>query len=107
MPKPAHIAPITPTGFSTPVAEALPAAVQRIAQALQPEKSILFGSYAYGIPTPDSDVDSLVIMETTTSAVPSTPFSFANPVAHFRPSDLTTAGLSAAAAARSRCRRSR
>jgi predicted nucleotidyltransferase len=67
MPQPAHIAPITPTGFSTPVAEALPAAVQRIAQALQPEKIILFGSYAYGTPTPDSDVDLLVIMETTAS----------------------------------------
>ncbi len=28
----------------------------------QPEKIILFGSYAHGKPTPDSDVDMLVIM---------------------------------------------
>ena len=39
--------------------------MQRIVEALQPEKIILFGSYAYGMPTPDSDVDLLVIMETT------------------------------------------
>src|SRR6266540_5833607 len=56
--------PIKPTGWPSPVAEELPAAVQRIAQALQPQKIILFGSYAYGTPTPDSDVDLLVIMKT-------------------------------------------
>jgi predicted nucleotidyltransferase len=53
-----------PTGLSVPVGEALPAAVERIVQELHPEKIILFGSYAYGKPTPDSDVDLLVIMET-------------------------------------------
>jgi uncharacterized protein len=57
------------TDFPSPVAEELPAAVQRIAQALQPEKIILFGSYAYGKPTPDSDVDLLVIMKTMASQV--------------------------------------
>lgn len=59
------VVPVTPTGFRIPVSEALPAAVQRLAAALQPEKIILFGSYAYGQPTPDSDVDLLVIMDTT------------------------------------------
>lgn len=39
------------------------ALAQRIAELLQPEKIILFGSYAYGNPTPDSDVDLLVIMD--------------------------------------------
>jgi predicted nucleotidyltransferase len=34
----------------------------RIAREFQPEKIILFGSYARGNPTPDSDVDLLVIM---------------------------------------------
>jgi predicted nucleotidyltransferase len=53
-----------PTGLSIPVGEALPAAVQRIVDTLHPEKIILFGSYAYGNPSPDSDVDLLVIMET-------------------------------------------
>jgi predicted nucleotidyltransferase len=61
--------PIKPTGWPSPVAEELPAAVQRIAQVLQPEKIILFGSHAYGTPTPDSDVDLLVIMKTMASQV--------------------------------------
>lgn len=34
----------------------------RIVSAVQPEKIILFGSYAYGTPTKDSDLDLLVIM---------------------------------------------
>jgi len=54
---------IHPTGFP-PVAETLPAAVEKIARELNPEKIILFGSYAYGNPTPDSDVDLLVIWNT-------------------------------------------
>jgi uncharacterized protein len=33
-----------------------------IAREFKPKKIILFGSYAYGSPTPDSDVDVLVIM---------------------------------------------
>lgn len=37
--------------------------MERIAKTLNPEKIILFGSYAYGNPTPDSDVDLLIIME--------------------------------------------
>ena len=54
---------VRPTGFP-PVAETLPQAIKRIVVELKPEKIILFGSYAYGNPTPDSDVDLLVIMET-------------------------------------------
>ena len=54
---------MNPTGFP-PVAETLPRAIERIVSALKPEKIILFGSYAYGTPTPDSDVDLLVIMKT-------------------------------------------
>lgn len=34
----------------------------RIVQEFQPEKIILFGSYGYGNPTPDSDVDLLVVL---------------------------------------------
>jgi predicted nucleotidyltransferase len=34
----------------------------RIVSEVHPEKIILFGSYAYGTPTRDSDVDLLVIM---------------------------------------------
>jgi uncharacterized protein len=54
---------VRPVGFP-PVAETLPGAIERIVTELKPEKIILFGSYAYGIPTPDSDVDLLVIMKT-------------------------------------------
>jgi len=34
----------------------------QIAREFRPRSIILFGSYAYGRPTPDSDVDLLVIM---------------------------------------------
>lgn len=53
---------IRPTGFP-PVSKTLSQAVKRLAAALKPEKIILFGSYAYGKPTPDSDVDLLIIRE--------------------------------------------
>ena len=33
-----------------------------VARRFRPAKIILFGSYAYGKPTPDSDVDLLVVM---------------------------------------------
>jgi len=35
---------------------------ERIAREFDPERIILFGSYATGHPTPDSDVDLLVIL---------------------------------------------
>src|SRR5580692_7223648 len=35
---------------------------RRIAERFRPEKIILFGSYAYGTPHAESDVDVLVIM---------------------------------------------
>src|SRR5438552_567849 len=34
-----------------------------IAEHYQPEKIVLFGSHAYGQPTPESDVDLLVVMD--------------------------------------------
>jgi predicted nucleotidyltransferase len=37
---------------------------RRIAERFQPDKIILFGSYAYGKPHEESDVDLLVIMQT-------------------------------------------
>ena len=59
---------VTPIGSDAPVSKTLPLAVKRIVETLHPEKIILFGSYAYGNPTPDSDVDLLVVMETTASS---------------------------------------
>jgi predicted nucleotidyltransferase len=35
-----------------------------IAERFRPQRIILFGSYAYGRPRPESDVDLLVIMDT-------------------------------------------
>jgi predicted nucleotidyltransferase len=35
---------------------------RQVAEQFQPEKIVLFGSYAYGTPHADSDVDILVIM---------------------------------------------
>jgi predicted nucleotidyltransferase len=40
------------------------AVVKLIANKFSPDEIILFGSYAYGKPTPWSDVDLLVVMET-------------------------------------------
>lgn len=39
--------------------------VRKIAERFRPQKVILFGSYAYGRPTYDSDVDLLILMETS------------------------------------------
>jgi len=37
--------------------------VKRIADNYQPDKIILFGSYAYGSPTPESDIDLFIIKD--------------------------------------------
>ncbi len=37
------------------------AVVQRIVEGYAPDRIILFGSYAYGTPTEDSDLDLLVV----------------------------------------------
>ncbi len=39
--------------------------VKRIAQGYQPLKVILFGSHAWGEPTDDSDIDLLIIKDTS------------------------------------------
>ena len=43
------------------------AMVQRLAERYHPDKIILFGSYARGRVTPDSDVDLLVVLPVTGS----------------------------------------
>ena len=43
--------------------ERIQAYCQAVAGEFLPQKIILFGSYAYGDPTPDSDVDLLVILD--------------------------------------------
>lgn len=55
---------VVPTGCERPVSETLPYAVERIVEEIKPNKVVLFGSYAYGMPTPDSNVDLLIVLET-------------------------------------------
>ena len=48
-----------------PVTEAMLEEITRkIVEAFRPDRIILFGSHAYGVPSRDSDVDLLVIMDT-------------------------------------------
>lgn len=56
-----------PTWYVPVTEELLQEITQRIIEACQPEKIILFGSYAYGKSTSQSDVDLLVIMDTDQS----------------------------------------
>ena len=41
---------------------------ERLVQEFQPEKVILFGSHAWGQPTPDSDIDLMVIVKHSTQS---------------------------------------
>jgi predicted nucleotidyltransferase len=59
------VAGVRPPGFSPVTEQALSDIVQRIVNELRPERIILFGSYGYGSPNENSDVDLLVIMETS------------------------------------------
>jgi len=43
--------------------EQIQAVAAKIAGQFKPEKIILFGSYAYGEPTSDSDIDLLVVLD--------------------------------------------
>ncbi len=44
--------------------ETIDGVIQTITTRFSPEKILLFGSYANGRPTPDSDLDLLIVMET-------------------------------------------
>ena len=62
------VAGVHPPGFAPVTEEALQEIVHRLVTGLHPHKIILFGSYVYGLPTADSDVDLLVILETQARA---------------------------------------
>ena len=51
----ASVSPVTP-GLLREIA-------QKVVHAFRPKNIILFGSYAYGKPTSDSDLDLLIVME--------------------------------------------
>jgi len=55
--------PVAAIGFPPVTEERLREVVQRIVEAFNPERIIMFGSYARGEPTPHSDVDLLIVME--------------------------------------------
>ena len=52
-------------GVSKAVKTELDKIVRRVVEAYRPEKIILFGSYAYGQPSADSDLDMLIIKKTS------------------------------------------
>jgi predicted nucleotidyltransferase len=56
---------VAPIGFQSVTDELLEEVTERIVEAFAPERVILFGSYAHGKPTPDSDVDLLIVMESS------------------------------------------
>jgi predicted nucleotidyltransferase len=60
---------VQPPGFLPVTEEILAEIVRRLIAVLDPQKIILFGSYVYGSPSRDSDVDLLVIMRTTAQPV--------------------------------------
>ena len=49
--------------------EAINSVIQQIIEKFNPQKVIMFGSYAYDQPRPDSDLDLLVIMETKLTGI--------------------------------------
>lgn len=51
--------------ISEEVQETIQGILERLLAGYAPQKVILFGSYAYGKPRPDSDIDLLVIKETS------------------------------------------
>jgi len=50
--------------FDTKVQEIILKMVERLKRVYQPNKIVLFGSYAYGQPDRDSDIDLLIIKDT-------------------------------------------
>ena len=48
--------------METPIERQLHGVTRRLVEALQPERIVLFGSQAYGRPSPESDVDLLIVM---------------------------------------------
>jgi len=62
-PTPRYVQPYRYASPNIPLA-AIRRFARRIAERFQPDKIILFGSYAYGKPHEESDVDLLVIMRT-------------------------------------------
>ena len=51
------------TGIPPATLEGIRSVTRQIVHQFHPQKVILFGSYAYGQPTEDSDVDLLVVMD--------------------------------------------
>ncbi|MDD1729413.1 MAG: nucleotidyltransferase domain-containing protein [Methanospirillum sp.] len=62
MPKSLHASPVLSSSAISPVVDEI---VRRILSIIHPEKIILFGSYAKGNQTQDSDIDILIIMNST------------------------------------------
>src|SRR5688572_14566273 len=58
----AALIPATPPDVR-PGREGIAAAVDAIARAFRPAQIVLFGSRAYGVPTRESDIDLMIVMD--------------------------------------------
>ena len=55
---------VNPPLSGEPLSERLDKVIGRIVKFYQPQRIVLFGSYAYGLPHPDSDLDLLIVKQT-------------------------------------------
>lgn len=55
--------------MSPSIKQVLATIVERLHRQYQPERVILYGSYAYGNPTSDSDIDLFIIKDSTDNRV--------------------------------------
>ena len=60
---------VSPEGRPAKIDQLIARIVSTIGREYKPQKIILFGSYAYGKATPDSDIDLLIIKDTDVRAV--------------------------------------
>ena len=70
--------------------------VDQIVDRFHPDKIWLFGSFAHGTPTSDSDVDLLVAMDTALRSLTDTPKIFARPAVLTATSSLNVDTMMAA-----------
>jgi uncharacterized protein len=67
--------------------ERIQAMAQQISEQFEPELIYLFGSYAYGQPTEDSDVDFLVVMDSQDATKPA--YRMASKIRYALPKDCS------------------
>jgi predicted nucleotidyltransferase len=82
-----------PKSVTRPSMEHIRAVVNQIVERFHPRKIVLFGSYAYGRPTLDSDVDLLVVLHSD-SSTPQDAAVISQAIDHPFPLDIVVQGAS-------------